>query len=172
MHQNGVALRDSKAALRAQESAVRVLCVDHRGRILLLRWTDTDGTTYWEPPGGVIAPGESTVEAAGRELTRHTGVTARAITGRHILVRRDLTYFGEPITVIEPCYLARVGETPAIDHTRLAFTRRPADARCTDHAWVWPDQLNEIQDHIEPADLRSVTLRLGIGTSWTTRTRL
>jgi 8-oxo-dGTP pyrophosphatase MutT (NUDIX family) len=172
MDKNGVALRDDKAALRAQQSAVRVLCVDPRGRILLLRWTDPDGSVYWEPPGGVIGAGESTVEAAGRGLTQHTGVTARAITGRHILVRRDLTWFGEPITVIEPFYLARIGETPVIDHSRPAFARRATGSRCTDHKWLWPDELSTMQDHVEPADLRSVTLRLGIGTSWTTRTRL
>ena len=172
MNQNGVASSDNKAALRAQESAVRVLCVDRRGRILLLRWTDADGAVYWEPPGGVIGPGESTVEAAGRGLTQHTGVTARTITGRYVLVRRDLTWFGEPITVIEPFYLARVGETPSIDHSRPAFARRATGSRCTDHRWLWPDELSTMQDHVEPADLRSVTLRLGIGTSWTTRTRL
>lgn len=172
MNQNGVALRDNQAALRAQQSAVRVLCVDRRGRILLNRWTDPGGATYWEPPGGVIAPGESTLDAAGRELANHTGGTASAITGRYILVRRDLSFFGEPITVIEPFYLARIGETPTIDHTGLAFTRRPNGARCTANAWLWPDELDDLQDHVEPADLRSVTLRLGIGTSWTTRTRL
>src|SRR5713226_1367279 len=45
-----------------------IICLDERGRILLLRWRDPFyGSTKWEPPGGGIDAGETPLQAARRD---------------------------------------------------------------------------------------------------------
>lgn len=56
--------------------AARVVLVDDRGRLLLERvrvGTDPAQGTWWELPGGGLEPGESTAQAAARELREETG---------------------------------------------------------------------------------------------------
>ena len=57
--------------------AVRVICLDADGRVLLMHWRDPhDGSRLWEPPGGGIDPGETPLQAARRELAEETGLDA------------------------------------------------------------------------------------------------
>lgn len=52
--------------------SVRILAVDGRGRLLMLRVEGREGR-YFEAPGGGVEPGESVTEAAARELGEETG---------------------------------------------------------------------------------------------------
>jgi 8-oxo-dGTP pyrophosphatase MutT (NUDIX family) len=65
--------------LRVLRPAVRVVCLDQRQRLLLLRWRDpADGSYVWEPPGGGVEPGEQPIDAARRELQEETGLPGAA----------------------------------------------------------------------------------------------
>lgn len=57
---------------------VRVLLLSPRGRILLIRYRNTDRSGIdnpcWITAGGGIEPGETILEAALREITEETGL--------------------------------------------------------------------------------------------------
>ena len=57
--------------------AARVVLLDPTGRVFLLRASDparpADGR-WWEIPGGGMSPGESSADAARRELYEETGI--------------------------------------------------------------------------------------------------
>lgn len=56
--------------------AARVLLVDGQGRVLLFHGTDPGrpGVSYWFTVGGGLDPGETTQQAAARELREETGL--------------------------------------------------------------------------------------------------
>jgi 8-oxo-dGTP pyrophosphatase MutT (NUDIX family) len=57
--------------------AARVILIDERGRVLLLRGCDParpEAGTWWFTPGGGVEPGESVEDAARRELFEETGL--------------------------------------------------------------------------------------------------
>ena len=64
-----------ESAIIATPAALAISCgtliIDKRGRILLCHVT---GTSHWDIPKGLLDPGESTLEAARRELREETGL--------------------------------------------------------------------------------------------------
>lgn len=70
-----------------ERSAARVLLVDHAARTLLLRGGDParPGLRWWFTPGGGLGPGETSAQAAARELFEETGL------------RVDAAALGEPV---------------------------------------------------------------------------
>lgn len=67
---------DSPAARRrVRRATVRVLVLDHEGRILLFQDSDPGaGDSWWITPGGGIDPGETEHETVLRELAEETGL--------------------------------------------------------------------------------------------------
>ncbi|MFC4062528.1 NUDIX hydrolase [Planomonospora corallina] len=138
--------------------AARVVCVDGRGGILLLRWRDSvSGQVFWEPPGGGIDPGETPFEAARRELAEETGLPARAVLERWLPVRRDFTWLGVRYVKTERFYLARFAGTPRV---------RPGALTAEEHGaylgsgWFPPAELAGLTDPVQPPELAEVVSRL------------
>lgn len=74
--------------VRKRPSA-RLLVIDGRGRVLLFRFSHSDGAlagkTYWATPGGGLDEGESFADAARRELKEETGIDQ--IPGPEVAIR-------------------------------------------------------------------------------------
>lgn len=107
--------------------AVRIICTDADGRVLLLRWKDpVAGRVYWEPPGGGLDPGETPLDAARRELFEETGLPGAAVLDISVPVARDYHWLGVHYQKVEPFYLARF-EASAPPATPAAFTPEETD---------------------------------------------
>jgi 8-oxo-dGTP diphosphatase len=133
-----------------QRPAVRIVCVDSKGRVLLLRWRDPGGgRVIWEPPGGGIDPGETPLEAARRELHEETGLAGDAVEDVSIPVERDFTWMGRHYVKVEPFYLARFDGSPRVDPAGFDATERDT---FVGSAWHTPEEIAGL-DGLEPPRL-------------------
>lgn len=138
--------------------AARVLCVDGRARVLLLRWHDpVAGVEFWEPPGGGIDPGETPLEAARRELWEETGLPGEAVQDRWLPVDRDFHWLGRHYVKTERFYLARFAATPEVSAARLTEEESGA---YRGHAWHPIAALTALPEPLEPPALPAVLARL------------
>jgi 8-oxo-dGTP pyrophosphatase MutT (NUDIX family) len=134
--------------------AVRVVCIDHQDRVLLLRWRDPmDGSCLWEPPGGGIEPGETALEAARRELEEETGLPGSTVTAHHVMVRRDVVWAGKRFVGEEAFFLARMQDPAPISHDGL---REYETGIFQEHAWVSWSEIGSLADRVEPPELLEV----------------
>ncbi len=135
--------------------AVRIICLDLRSRVLLLRWRDPfDGDLLWEPPGGGIEPGETELEAARRELVEETGLDPSLIVGPPVMVPRDTKWNGRRYVGEEAFFLARVAaEAPALSRVGLMADER---VNLVEAAWVAPGDIGSLADPLEPPTLPSI----------------
>jgi 8-oxo-dGTP pyrophosphatase MutT (NUDIX family) len=75
----------------------RVVPLSRDGRVLLLRAgdpLDRSGATWWEIPGGGLNPGESSEQAALRELYEETGISTAEIGPCVWIQRNRFTFAG------------------------------------------------------------------------------
>lgn len=146
-----------------QRTAVRVLPIDHRDRLLLLHGFDPaePDRPYWFTVGGGIEPGESAVIAALRELTEEAGVAVgpddlvgplaedtAEFSFQRVRYRQDQTYFA---VRIGDAAISLAGLDP-IEHSSIVR-----------YGWWSIDDLTHTTEQIYPDDLahllsRSLTL--------------
>lgn len=139
--------------------AVRIVCVDGAGRVLLLRWHDpVSGQAFWEPPGGGIDGGETPLEAARRELYEETGLPGDAVTDVSVPVDRDFWWLGVHYKKVEPFHLARFEGTPEV--RPAAFTQREIDTY-RGHRWFTLTEIAGLDD-VDPPHLLRALDELGL----------
>jgi 8-oxo-dGTP pyrophosphatase MutT (NUDIX family) len=145
----------------AWRAAVRVVCVDGDGRVLLMCWRDpADGQLIWEPPGGGIEEGESPIDTARRELTEETGLPGSVVLDRSVRVHRHLRWNGQLYDGEEEFFLAVFGATPAIG--RDGLTEYEVEW-LVEHAWFpW----HALPPDVQPPELAAVLAELAPDGPW------
>jgi len=139
--------------------AVRIICLDAAGRVLLLHWRDPfDGRWLWEPPGGGIEPGETPPQTARRELLEETGLDPAAILDGFVDVDRDTVWNGNRFVGTEQFFLARfTAHRPALTRTGLLPDEQQ---NLHDHRWVDVHDVADLPDPLQPPNLLDILATL------------
>nr|WP_300051776.1 NUDIX domain-containing protein [uncultured Nocardioides sp.] len=88
---------------------VKLLLLDERDRVLLIRSTDPrSGAQCWYPVGGGVEPGESLQEAAHREAHEETGLTTLPVGAPVWTREHTYEYDGRTVDVHEDWLLHKV----------------------------------------------------------------
>jgi 8-oxo-dGTP pyrophosphatase MutT (NUDIX family) len=122
---------------------VAVFVTRRNGReVLLLRRVPADGG-YWHVVAGAIEPGESTREAAARELREETGLVARL--GESIAVVEHAPAMASVLCVPITCYRVSAPDEwkPALDGEHDAH--RWCAPREAAAALVWPQTARALE---------------------------
>jgi 8-oxo-dGTP pyrophosphatase MutT (NUDIX family) len=142
-------------------TAGRVLLLDGQARVLLFRGHDParpDGGSWWFTVGGGVEDGESTREAAARELFEETGLAVDADTLGEP-VHRELAEFS--LSGVAYCqdnhfFVSRVD---AHDVVTVGFTD-VEDEFVLGHRWWSLDELRATGDTVYPESLADLLDRL------------
>lgn len=120
---------------RPHSVSVAGVPVDDTGRALLIRRRDNG---QWEPPGGILEPGETIPECLRREVREETGLSIEpvALTGVYknmdrliiALVFRCRIIAGAPGVSPEACELRWVTRTEVTELADEAYAVRILDA--------------------------------------------
>ncbi|GAA4947914.1 NUDIX hydrolase [Actinoplanes utahensis] len=138
--------------------AGRVLLVDLAGRVLLLHGGDParPGLRWWFTPGGGLEPGETTADAAARELLEETGLRARpgdlGEPVRHEIA--EFSFDGRDYRQEQDFYLLRVADWQ-VDTAGMDEQER---LTITEHRWWSVAEIEASSEEIFPRDL-AVLLR-------------
>lgn len=134
---------------------VRVVTLDPDDRVLLFEVTDVDGSgaTWWETPGGGMAPGETPLETARRELAEEVGHTGLVgLADLEETAERATSMAGADLVKVEHLVAARLaderidtsGWTAAEARDIVSWRWWTADELATTDAPVVPEGLAEL----------------------------
>jgi 8-oxo-dGTP pyrophosphatase MutT (NUDIX family) len=139
-----------------RRTVARVVLLDRAGDVLLIQGRDPADATkgpWWEIPGGGLDPGESTADAARRELFEETGIRGAEIGPCIWTQRARFTFGGWRFDQLEHVHVAwserhdpdsvRPGRLEALE--ALAFGER---------RWWAVHDLLSCEDRVLPVRLR------------------
>jgi 8-oxo-dGTP pyrophosphatase MutT (NUDIX family) len=130
--------------------AARVVVLDAADRVLLVRFTETQGgRTWWATPGGALEPGETHQQAARRELLEEAGLAKVELspviwTREHVFAWRGRRYRQQ-----ERFFLTRVDRHELGPELREAHLRDGIDA----HRWWTLPELERTDEVTAPRRL-------------------
>jgi 8-oxo-dGTP pyrophosphatase MutT (NUDIX family) len=146
-----------------ERRAARVLLVDEDGRILLQQCCDPsapDGGSWWNTTGGGVDEGETSEQAAVRELLEETGLR---LAVEHVgpVVHTRLTEFsfgGSAYRQSEDYFLVRTRSFAAAPtaHSDLEMMA------VLGTRWWTREELRGTRERVYPQELVSVLERLGV----------
>ena len=140
--------------------AARVLLVDDAERVLLFQGVDPGRPEhrYWFTPGGGLAPGESSVGGAVRELAEETGLVRRpADLGEPVFQETtEFPFDGVWYRQEQEFFLLRV-PTWAVDTT--GFDQIEKDS-IIEHRWWSIPELERTKERYYPDQLTTVLRRV------------
>ncbi|WP_436526990.1 NUDIX hydrolase [Actinoplanes sp. HUAS TT8] len=136
--------------------AGRVLLVDRAGRALLLHGGDParPGMRWWFTPGGGLEPGESTVQAAARELFEEAGLHVDpAELGTSIRHEQtEFSYNGRDYVQTQDFFLLRVADWQ-VDTAGMDEEER---LTIIEHRWWSAAEIESSDELIYPEDLAAL----------------
>ena len=140
--------------------AARVLLLDDRDRVLLFHGcdpSDAGAGDWWFTPGGGVDAGETTRDAAVRELREETGLDLAPEALGRVVHERTATFrfAGGHWRSLEEYYLARV-EVHEVDTS--GFTALEV-AAVLGHRWWTRDELARTGERVYPEELLDVLAR-------------
>jgi 8-oxo-dGTP pyrophosphatase MutT (NUDIX family) len=144
--------------------AARVILVDDRDRVLLIRGRDPsrpDLPSWWITPGGGIDEGESAEDAARREVFEETGIRLDQL-GPVVMSRSlEFEFEGTWIAQDEVFFIARIGWA---DHTLDTSGWNELERRSlTELRWWTVRELASTDETVYPERLLELLRDNGVG---------
>ena len=120
---------------------------DGGGRLLAIQREDNG---HWEPPGGMVDPGESLIEALIREVREETGLTVvpGTLSGVYQNMKRDI------IAMVFSCTVASGELSTSVETTRVRWLNAEEISTLMDEAYAIRllDALDPDEVQIRPHD--------------------
>jgi 8-oxo-dGTP pyrophosphatase MutT (NUDIX family) len=134
--------------------AGRVLLIDAQGRVLLFRGCDParPDVYYWFTVGGGLDPGETTADAAIRELREETGLVVASVGEVVWSDVAEFTFEGQAHRQVQDFYVVGVESWTVSRDGHDAVERRSIDQ----HRWWSVDELATTDEVYYPRELATV----------------
>lgn len=159
--------------LRFREAA-RVILLDEQDRLLLIRGHDADqpSRSWWFTVGGGIDAGESSRDAALRELREETGIElpAEALQGPVFTRSAIFDFWSQTCRQDEDLYLARIHSAQVGELSRDGWTAVEQDL-LDEIVWWSLDDLERLEAEIEVFPIGLAALVRGLLPVWDGTTR-
>ncbi|MCT9009450.1 NUDIX hydrolase [Streptomyces rhizosphaerihabitans] len=136
--------------MRIPRQAARVAVLDPAGAVFMFRYDNEEVGVHWALPGGGMDPGETPLQAAGRESREETGWTDIELGGTVLcLWEHDFTRAGVPVRQHEHIFLAYGPRRETAGALRLS----QAAEGILGGRWWSPGDMSEAVERLWPPQL-------------------